>query len=193
MRSRHRAGVILAALTAVEHDADSRGWDASPALLGLFDATTDHHEPRFEIDELAVDPAFWWLHAQTVPGMRLPYWIGLKTLTAHLTADDAQPRLARWAHAGQRRLVGLAFLAEGLDTSDAGRRAAATHGLPDDPDGVPVRAVTACDNDGRHYQILRLRSAATTTTTVVLDDPPARVRATVIPACLHRLLTAARA
>ncbi|MER7894295.1 hypothetical protein ABTX15_31260 [Micromonospora sp. NPDC094482] len=192
MRSRQRAGAIRAALTAIEDDADSRGWDNLPALLGLFDATTHRQEPRLEIDELAVDPAFWWLHAQTVPGMRLPYWVGLKTLTARLTAADAQPWLARWAHAGQRRLIGLAFLAEGLDTSDSGRRDAAAHGLPDDPDGVPVRALTACDIDGRHYQILRLRGTATTTT-VVLDDPPARVRATVIPACLHRLLTAARA
>ncbi|MGS2618069.1 hypothetical protein ACVCAH_26620 [Micromonospora sp. LZ34] len=149
MRSRHRATAIRAALTAVEHDADVQGWDARPALLGLFDATTHRHQPRIDIDEIGVDPAFWRLHEQTVPGLRLPYWVGLKTLTAHLTAPDAPPWLARWAHTGQRRLAGLAFLAEGLDTSDTGRRDAAPHDLPTDP-------------------------------------------ATVIPRCLHHLLTAAR-
>ncbi|MCO1593755.1 hypothetical protein M8C17_01080 [Micromonospora sp. RHAY321] len=189
MRSRHRAAAIGAALTAVEHDANSRGWDALPALLGLFDATTDRHQPHIAIDVLGVDPAFWWLHEQTVPGMRLPYGVGLKTLTAHLVGPDAPATLARWA--GQRRLAGMAFLAEGLDTSDAGRRDAAAHGLCAGPDGVPVRVLTACDVDGRHYQILRVRGAATTRTTI-LDDPPARVRASVIPACLHRLLAAAR-
>ncbi|MDZ5447272.1 hypothetical protein U2F26_31960 [Micromonospora sp. 4G57] len=192
MRSRHRAAAIRAALTAVEHDANTRGWDALPALLGLFDVTTHRHQPRIDIDALSVDPAFWWLHAQTVPGMRLPYWVGLKTLTAHLTAAEGAPLLAQWAHTGQRRLLGMAFLGEGLDTSDAGRRAAAAHGPPLDDDGVPVRALTACDIDGRHYQILRYRGVGTTRT-LVLDDPPARVRATVIPACLRRLLTAARA
>ncbi|MFF0371217.1 hypothetical protein [Micromonospora sp. NPDC005087] len=192
MRSRHRVAAIRAALTAVEHDADTRGWDAQPALLGLFDATTHRHQPRIDIDALTVDPAFWWLHAQTVPGMRLPYWVGLKTLTTHLTAPEAAPLLTRWAHTGQRRLLAMAFLGEGLDTSDAGRRTAAAHGLPADDEEIPVRALTACDIDGRHYRILRYRGLDTTTT-LVLDDPPAQVRATVIPACLRRLLTTARA
>ncbi|MEV0811352.1 hypothetical protein [Micromonospora sp. NPDC050200] len=192
MRARHRAAAIGAALTAVEQAADTQGWDALPTLIGLFDATTHRHQPRIDIDEIGIDPAFWWLHSQTVPGMRLPYWVGLKTLTAHLTAPDAPPWLAQWAHSGQRRLTALAFLGEGLDTSENGRRDAAARGLPAGPDGIGVRALTACDIDGRHYQILRLRGAATTTT-VVLDDPPPRVRATVIPACLRRLLTAARA
>ncbi|MFC4148030.1 hypothetical protein ACFO0M_17380 [Micromonospora mangrovi] len=192
MRSRHRAAAIRAALTAVERDADTRGWDALPALLGLFDATTHRHQPRIDTDALTIDPAFWWLHAQTIPGMRLPYWVGLKTLTTHLTTAESAPLLTEWARAGQRRLLGMAFLGEGLDTSDAGRRQAAAQGLPTPEEGIPVRAVTACDVDGRHYQILRYRGLDTTTT-VVLDDPPARVRATVIPACLRHLLTAARA
>ncbi|MFG1888088.1 hypothetical protein ACGFIR_09490 [Micromonospora sp. NPDC049051] len=191
MRSRHRAAAIAAALTAVEHAANAQGWDALPVLLGLFDTTIHRHQPRINADELGIDPALWWLHSQTVPGMRLPYWVGLKTLTAHLTAPDTPPWLTRRAPFGHRRLAGLAFLAEGLDTSETGRRDAAAHGLPANPDGTPVRALTACDIDGRHYQILRIRGSATTTT-VVLDDPPALVRATVIPTCLRRLLTAAR-
>ncbi|MCX5121999.1 hypothetical protein OG992_33080 [Micromonospora sp. NBC_00362] len=193
MRSPHRADAIRAALTAVEHDADRQGWGALPALLGLFDATTNGHQPpHIDIDTFDIDPGFWWLHARTVPGIRLPYWVGLKTLTRRLTTHEGAPLLARWAHTGQRRLLGMAFLGEGVDTSGAGRRIAATHRLPaDDDGGIVVRALTVCDIDGRHYQIVRYRGVPTTTA-LVLDHPPAQVRATAIPACLRRLLTTAR-
>lgn len=184
MRSQDRAAVITAALTAVERDADDRGWDAQPALLGLFDTTCHRHAPRIGLRELPVDEAVWRLHEQTVPGLRLPYWVGLTAITEHLTAPNTVASLRQWARAEQRRLIGMAFLCEGLDTH--------ADSTPAHPDGLPVRALIGCDIDARHYQILRVRAAASTTTTV-LDHPPASVRTTVIPMCLRRLLACALA
>ncbi|MFJ6199153.1 hypothetical protein [Micromonospora sp. NPDC092111] len=189
MKPERRATLVSAALNAVEAAAEARGWDAYPALLGLFDSTTNTEVGSIDVEELPIDRDVWRLH--TIPGIRvtLPYHIGLRAITHTLTTVKA-PQLRTWIRAQIGPLVAVAFLGEGLDTSDAGRHAAA-HGLPADPDGVPVRALTAYDIDGRFYQMLRVRGADTTTTTIQ-DDPSAQMQATAIAASLRRLLAAAR-
>ncbi|WKU03434.1 hypothetical protein [Micromonospora sp. HUAS LYJ1] len=188
MKPDRRAVLVRAALNAIEAAAEARGWDAYPALLGLFDSTT-HTETvgSLDVEELPIDREVWRLHTSPGVGVTLPYRIGLQAITDTLTTVKA-PQLQAWVRAQIGPVVAVAFLGEGLDTSDAGRQAV-THGLP--RDGVPVRALTAYDIDGRFYQMLRVRGADTTTTTI-LDDPSARIQATAIAASLRRLLAAAR-
>ncbi|MCI4066188.1 hypothetical protein MRQ36_28015 [Micromonospora sp. R77] len=183
MKSPDRAAAIAAALTVIEQDADDRGWNARPTLFGLFDIAPHRHAPWIGVRELPVDEGVWQLHEHIVPGLRLPYWVGLKAITKHLTLPHTVTALRRWACGDSGALIGMAFLCEGGDTDAA----STVH-----PDGVPVRVLIGCDSDDRQYQVLRVRGAASTTTTV-LDSPPAAVRDTVVPQCLRRLLSCARA
>ncbi|MET7951033.1 hypothetical protein [Micromonospora sp. NPDC005324] len=187
MNPERRAAAITAALTAVEAFADERGWDALPALLGVFESTAHTGVGSLYVDELPIDSSIWRMH--TMPGARatVPYWLGLRTITAVMTTAKA-PELRAWTRAQIGPILALAFLGEGLDTSESGRRDATALGLPSTDDGIPVRALTACDVDGRHYQVLRHRGAATITS-VVLDDPPAEIRDRGISADVRRLLS----
>ncbi|MBM0273976.1 hypothetical protein [Micromonospora tarensis] len=190
MNPERRAAAITAALTGVEALADARGWDAVPALLGVFESTSHTRVGSLYVDELPIDSSIWRMHA--MPGARAtaPYWIGLRAITAVLTTAKA-PELRAWTRAQIGPVLALAFLGEGLDTSESGRDASAL-GLPSPDDGIPVRALTACDVDGRHYQFLRYRGAATITS-VVLDDPPAEIRDRGISADVRRVLSTIRA
>ncbi|MEU7171516.1 MULTISPECIES: hypothetical protein [Micromonospora] len=184
------AAAVTAALSAVEALADAQGWDAHPALLGLFDTTAHTGVGSLDVEELPIDPSVWQLHATPGARVSLPYWIGLGATAETLTTVKAL-ELRQWTRAQLGPLVAMAFLGEGLDTSDNGRQAAAALGLPADPDGIPVRAVTAYDLDGRVYQLVRKRGAATTS--VTMDGPTSQMHPSVIAASLRRLLTAARA
>ncbi|MEU1606048.1 hypothetical protein [Micromonospora matsumotoense] len=190
MKPDRRTILVSAALNTVEAAAEARGWDAYPALLGLFDST-NHTETvgSLDVEELPIDREVWRLHTTPAVGVTLPYRIGLQAITDALTTVKA-PQLRTWIRAQIGPVIAVAFLGEGLDTSDVGRKPA-TYGPPTDPAGVPVRALTAYDIDGRYYQMLRVRGADTTTTTI-LDDPSAQVQATAIVASLRRLLAAAR-
>jgi hypothetical protein len=188
MPSRHDAAALTATLTNAEHSADTRGWDALPELLGLFHTPALTGAPGLDIEALPIDESVWQPFDQIVPNLRLPYWVGLRAITEHLTSPPPPAWLPAWIRAGRRRLVGFAFLCEGLDTHAADPAATRADRQPD-VDGVQVRVLTACDIDGRYYQILRVRGASHPTVTV-LADPPATVRATVIPDCLYRLVNA---
>ncbi|GIJ08442.1 hypothetical protein ACFFMR_29160 [Micromonospora andamanensis] len=190
MQPERRSTLILTALNAVEALAETKGWGAYPALLALVDSTAHTIVGSINAEELPINQDVWRQH--TVPGTRftLPYWIGLQAITDTLTTVKF-PRLRAWTREQIGPVIAMAFLAEGLDTSDAGRRAAAAHGLPVDPDGVPVRAVSACDIDGRFYQLLRTRGADTVSTTV--DHPDARTSAGSVAVSLRRLLNATHA
>ncbi|MEV0003477.1 hypothetical protein AB0H28_14480 [Micromonospora sp. NPDC050980] len=191
MNPERRAAAITAVLTAVEALADEQDWDALPALLGVFDSSSHTGVESLDVKELPIDPSIWQLH--TVLGARstMPYRLGLRAITAVFTTAKA-PELREWTRAQIGPILAMAFLGEGLDTSESGRRDATALGLPAADDGIPVRALTACDIDGRHYQFLRYRGAATITS-VVLHDPPAEIRDRAIAADLRRLLSTIRA
>ncbi|MDG4760380.1 hypothetical protein [Micromonospora sp. WMMD710] len=191
MNPERRAAAITAALTAVEALADEQGWDAFPTLIGVFESTAHTGVGSLYVEELPIDSSIWQMHA--MPGARstVPYWIGLRAITAVLTTAKA-PQLRAWTRAQIGPILALAFLCEGLDTSESGRRDATALGLPSTDDGIPVRALTACDVDGRHYQFLRYRGTATITS-VVLPDPPAEIRDRGISADLRRVLSTIRA
>ncbi|MDG4803657.1 hypothetical protein [Micromonospora sp. WMMD980] len=189
MQPEHRGTLVVKALTAVEALAETRGWGNFPEVLALIDATAHTNVGSVDVEELPIDEDVWRLLA--VPGSRitLPYWIGLEAVTDTLTTVRA-PQLRDWTRAQIGPVIAMAFLAEGFDTSDAAHRTATARGLPVDPDGVPVRAISAYDIDGRFYQLLRLRGAQTVHTTA--DDPHVRASAGSIAVNLRRLLTAAR-
>ncbi|RKN46181.1 hypothetical protein [Micromonospora endolithica] len=191
MKPERRAAAVTAALSAVEALADTQGWGAYPALLGLFDSTAHTRVGSLDVEELPIDPSVWQLHAMPGASLRVPYWVGLRAVAESLTTVKAR-ELRAWTRAQLGPMVAMAFLGEGLDTSDAGRQAAAAHGLPADPGGIPVRAVTAHDIDGRVYQMLRMRGASTITT-VTVDEPTPQMHPSVVAASLRRLLNAARA
>ncbi|MET7949059.1 hypothetical protein [Micromonospora sp. NPDC005324] len=191
MKAVRRATVLTAALTAVEALADEEGFDAYPTLLGLFDSTSLTGVGSLDTAVFPIDTQVWRQHAMLGTRLTLPYWIGLHAITDTLTTTKAG-ELRAWSHAQLGPLLAMAFLGEGLDTSESGRHAAAALGIPAADDGIPLRALTACDVDGRHYQILRYRSAAATTS-VMLNDPPAEIADHGIAADLRRLLSTAHA
>ncbi|MGC4885731.1 hypothetical protein [Micromonospora sp. DT227] len=189
MQPERRSTLVIKALTAAEALAETRGWGNYPTVLALIDATAHTNVGSINVEELPIDQEAWRFLA--VPGscITVPYRIGLEFVADTLTTVRA-PRLRDWIRAQIGPVIAMAFLAEGLDASDTGRRSAAARGLPADPDGVPVRAVSAYDIDGRFYRLLRTRGADTVSTTV--DDPDARTSAGFVAANLRRLLTAAR-
>ncbi|MFG1648396.1 hypothetical protein ACGFIE_00595 [Micromonospora sp. NPDC049275] len=191
MKAVRRATVLTAALTAVEALADEEGFDAYPTLLGLFDSTSLTGAGRLDTAVVPIDTQVWSEHAMPGTSLTLPYWVGLRAITDTLSTAKAGD-LRAWSRAQPGPLLAMAFLGEGLDTSESGRHAAVALGIPAADDGIPVRALTACDVDGRHYQILRYRSAVATTS-VMLNDPPAQITGSGIPADLRRLLSTANA
>ncbi|RNH99680.1 hypothetical protein EEZ25_22100 [Micromonospora aurantiaca] len=189
MNPQRHAAAVTTALTTVEALADAQGWDACPAVLGLFDSTSHTGVGNLDVEELPIDPSVWQLHAVLGTRLKLPYRIGFHAVVDVLTTVKVT-ELRAWAHAQLGPLLAVAFLGEGLDTSESGRRDAAALGLPVDDDGIAVRSLTARDVHGRRYQILRYRGAATTTG-VVLDHAPAQPRDRGIYGDLRRLLAAA--
>jgi hypothetical protein len=170
---------VTAKLTALEQQAHTAGWDATPVLYALFDQSTLGIHHIVEAAGVPIDESVWRLHEQSVVGMRLPYWIGLKVVTDHLVSPVPEwlpDWLRRQSH---RHLIGFAFLQEGLDTT----------ALHDTPDAEPtqVRALTGCDLNGCVYEIVRERGAAEPAVTV-LTHPSPQQRAKVITVCLQRLV-----
>ena len=53
-----------------------------------------------------------------------------------------------------------------------------------------VRLLTACDTDGRFYQVMRVRGQRTAAVTVV-DQPPRQLCATTVTDALYRLVAIA--
>ncbi|MBU8857744.1 MULTISPECIES: hypothetical protein [unclassified Micromonospora] len=98
MNPQRHAAAVTTALTTVEALADAQGWDAYPAVLGLFDSTSHTGVGSLDVEELPIDPRVWQLHAGLGPRLKLPYQIGFHAVvdvlaTAKVTA------LRAWVHA----------------------------------------------------------------------------------------------
>jgi len=172
---------VTAKLTALEQQANRVGWDTMPVLYALFDQSTLGIHHTVEAAGVPIDESVWRLHEQSVAGMRLPYWIGLKVVTDHLVSPVPEWLPGWLRHQPNRTLIGFAFLQEGLDTT----------ALHDTPDAEPtqVRALTGCDLNGCVYEIVRECGAAEPAVTV-LTHPSPKQRAKVITVCLQRLVAA---
>jgi hypothetical protein len=171
---------VTAKLTALEQQAHTVGWDATPVLYALFDRSPLGIHHTVEVAAAPINEYIWGLHEQSGAGLRLPYRVGLQVITDILVSPVPEWLPGWLRHQPHPDLIGFAFLQEGLDTT-----------ATDDPQAEPiqVRAVTGCDLKGRVYEIVRVRGAADPAVTV-LTDPSPHQRAKVITACLLRLVAA---
>lgn len=172
---------VTATLTALEQQAHTLGWDTMPVLFALFDQSTLGIHHTVEAAAMPIDESIWRLHEQSIAGIPLPYWIGLKVVTDRLVSPVPEWLPGWLRHQPHRDLIGFAFLQEGLDTT-------ALHDTPD-AEPTPVRALTGCDLNGCIYEIVRERGAAEPTITV-LTRPSTHQRAKMITVCLQRLVAA---
>ncbi len=174
---------LTAAMTELERDVDARGWGAMPWLFGVFDQPHLGDVRVMQLDELPIDEALWRLHDHALPGVCVPYWVGLRAITRHLAAAPIPPELRYWLHHADRRLIGCGFVCEAFaPPSDPGEDWV----LGPDRHAADLRIMTAQDVDGRIYQLLRHRGQDPVIT--VTPDPAEAMRRRVIPDCLDSLI-----
>jgi hypothetical protein len=177
---------LTAALIHTEAAADQAGWDATPALIGLFDRTVTSRDHNIEIDPFPLDAATWQIPDPQRPGQNLPVPVVLQAITDTLASPAAPAWLRDWLRERGRTLIGFGFLCEGWVTSGyPGYRPGDLNAVPAMAD-AEVRILTACDTDGHFYQVTRERGA-NTPTVIVLTQPTPSIRATTVTNALYRL------
>ena len=181
---------LTAALAHTEAAAERAGWDRPPELIGLFDRPVTSTERDIEIDPFPLETSTWRIPDPHQPGHDLPVPAVLQAIADTLTPPTTPAWLPDWLHERGRTLIGFGFCCEGWATAGyPGYRPGDLNAVPAMAD-AEVRLLTACDTDGRFYQVMRVRGEHTTTVTVI-DQPPPQVRATTVTDALYRLVAIA--
>ena len=181
---------LTAALAHTEAAAERAGWDRPPELIGLFDRPVTSTERDIEIDPFPMETSAWLIPDPHRPGHDLPVPAILQAIADTLTPPTTPAWLPDWLHERGRTPIGFGFCCEGWATAGyPGYRPGDLNAVPAMAD-AEVRLLTACDTDGRFYQVMRVRGQHTTTVTVV-DQPPRQLRATTVTDALYRLVAIA--
>ncbi len=185
---------LTAALAHTEATADRAGWNGLPELIGLFDRPVTGTERDIEIDPFPLETSTWRIPDPHRPGHDLPAPLVLQAVADTLAPPNAPTRLPEWLpdwlHERGRILIGFGFCCEGWATSGyPGYRPGDLNAVPAMAD-AEVRILTACDTDGRYYQVMRVRGKDTATVTVD-DEPPPQMRNSTVADALYRLVAIA--
>jgi hypothetical protein len=182
---------VAQTLRLLEADAETRGWDAPPVLLGLFDRSPSTRVQAIEVDPSLVPPDVWNLPDPTNPDHCLPAPVVLHLVAAQLSTPQVRPLMSQWLRRDGRTFLGFGLLAEAWQTANYhGYRSGDLNAVPAMAD-AEVRALTAIDVDERSYQLIRVRGRQQPAVSIQ-DSPLPLFWQTNIPDALRHLVGLSR-